>query len=129
MTQGDISVQTGQQRNLTREQMIARGAYGFLSRAYEWLIPVDKVIPLLPDPACEDWGAYRHADERQPIEVSYSAEDDAFLLFVGNPRLNQAIARGERRIRAFVEVEANQFAAAERLAAGGRNMTTGEKPA
>ena len=94
---------------MTREQMIARGAYGFLSRAYEWDIPDRKVMMLLPDPVCEDWGAYRHGDEQQPIEVRYSAEEGAFLLFAGNLRLKEAIERGERHIRAFVEVEADQI--------------------
>jgi hypothetical protein len=96
--------------------MIARGAYGFLSRAYEWRIPVDRIVMLLPDPACEDWGAYRHGDEDQPIEVKYSAEDDAFLLFTGNRRLKEAAGRGEQHIHAFVEVAADQLDAARRLA-------------
>jgi hypothetical protein len=97
--------------------MVARGAYGFLTRAYEWMIPVDKVVMLLPDPACEDWGGYNHGDEQQPVEVKYAAEEGAFLLFAGNRRLKQAIDRGERWIPAFVEIEAGQFDAAQRLAA------------
>jgi hypothetical protein len=105
--------------SVTREQMIARGAYGFLSRAYEWMIPVDTVVMLLPDPVCEDWGAYRHGDEGQPIEVKYSAEEGTFLLFAGNIRLKEAVDRGERHIRAFVEVEADQFDAASRLQSSG----------
>jgi hypothetical protein len=104
----------GPPRIVTREEMIARGAYGFLTRGYDWTIPLAAVIPLLPDPACEDWGAYRHGDERQPVEVKYSAEEDAFLLFAGNQRLKDAAGRGERRIRAFVEVEPAQLEAALR---------------
>jgi hypothetical protein len=104
-----------QRGSITREQMIARGAYGFLSRAYEWMIPVDTVVTLLPDPVCADWGAYRHGDEAQPIEVKYSAEEETFLLFAGNLRLKEAVDRGDRHIRAFVEVEADQLDAALRL--------------
>jgi hypothetical protein len=103
--------------SITREQIIARGGYGFLSRAHEWTIPVEKVVMLLPDPVCEDWGAYRHGDEQQPIEVQYSAEEGAFLLFAGNRRLKEALDRGHRHIRAFVEVAPDHFDAASRLKA------------
>ena len=85
--------------------MIGRGAYGFLTRACECIIPVDKVIPLLPDPVCEEWGAYRHGGEDQPIEVQYSREDDGYLLYAGNLRLREAMERGEQTIRAFVEAD------------------------
>ena len=39
---------------ITQEEMIRLGAYGFLGRAYECDIPIDKVVQTSPEPACED---------------------------------------------------------------------------
>ena len=100
---------------LSQEEMIDRGAYGFLSRACECNIPVEKVIQLLPDPVCEEWGAYRHCGEDQPIEVQYSREEDGYLLYAGNLRLREAIERGEQTIRAFVEADRGQVGPVVRL--------------
>jgi hypothetical protein len=45
--------------SLTQEEMIIRGAYGFLGRAYECEIPVGKVVEVTPEPACERWAPIR----------------------------------------------------------------------
>ena len=100
---------------LTQEEMIGRGAYGFLSSARECIIPIEKVIQLLPDPVCEEWGAYRHGGEDQPIEVQYSREEDGYLLYAGNLRLREAVERGEQTIRAFVEADRGQVGPIVRL--------------
>src|SRR3954462_11517629 len=100
---------------LTQEQMVGRGAYGFLSSARECMIPLEKVIPLLPDPVCEEWGAYRHGGEDQPIEVQYSREEDGYLLYAGNLRLREAVERGEQTIRAFVEADCGEVGPIVRL--------------
>lgn len=88
---------------LTREEMISRGAYGFLGRAYEGDIPVSKVVKLGPEPTCQLWGAYSHAGPGHPVEVKYSKDDDVYLLFAGGVRLKAAITRGETYVAAFIE--------------------------
>jgi hypothetical protein len=95
--------------SLTREEMIRRGAYGFLDRAYECDIPLRDVILVAPPPACEMWGEYTHAGDEQPVEVKYSQEDNAYLVFAGSQRVKKAIARGDRYLPAFVEADRGEI--------------------
>src|SRR5262245_61580231 len=88
---------------ITQEEMIRRGAYGFLGRAVECEIPVEKVVQTSPEPACDSWGAYLHAGSRQPIEVKYTRDEDAYLLFAGLALLKEARERGDSHLPAFVE--------------------------
>lgn len=89
--------------SLTQEEMIRRGAYGFLGRAVECEIPVGKVIQMSPEPACTSWGAYLHAGPSQPVEVKYDRNEGVYLLFAGLARLKDALARGASHLPAFVE--------------------------
>jgi hypothetical protein len=100
--------------SLTQEEMIIRGAYGFLGRAYECEIPVGKVVEVTPEPACERWGAYSHAAPDQPVEVRYDRGEDVYLLFAGIARLREAVARGETHLPAFVEPDDGEIGAAQR---------------
>ena len=47
---------------LTREDIIQRGAYGFIDRACECDILLQDVVLLVPQPACPAWGQYSHAE-------------------------------------------------------------------
>ena len=100
--------------SLTQEQMIDRGAYGFLGRAFECDIPVSKVVQVSPEPACERWGAYSHAAPDQPVEVRYDRDEDVYLLFAGLARLKDALARGDTHLPAFVEPDDGEIGPAER---------------
>ena len=113
---------------LTQEEMIRRGAYGFLGRACECEIPVDKVLQVLPEPACENWGAYSHAAPDQPVEVKYVRDEDAYLLFVGLALLKEAVARGELYMPAFVEPDDGEIgsAARPRRSAGSSTIRSGD---
>ena len=92
--------------------MIRSGAYGFLNRAYDCDIPLRKVVLLTPEPACETWAAYPHAEKEQPVEVKYSREEKAYLVFAGTRRVKDAIQRGDRYLPAFVEADAGEIGAA-----------------
>ena len=99
---------------LTQEEMIRRGAYGFLGRAVECDVPVGKVVQTSPETACASWGAYSHAGPDQPIEVKYDREEDVYLLFAGLSRLKDALVRGESHMPAFVEPDDGEIGAAAR---------------
>jgi hypothetical protein len=86
----------------SREDMLARGAYGYLHKALERYVPLDKVQVLTGDPACETWGTYSLTD-MAALEVKYAREDDVYIAFNAASIVRQARTRGERYIRAFVE--------------------------
>jgi hypothetical protein len=100
--------------SLTQEEMIRRGAYGFLGRAVECEIPVGKVMQMSPEPACASWGAYSHAGPGQPVEVKYDRNEDVYLLFAGLARLKDALARGDSHLPAFVEPDFGDIGEAAR---------------
>jgi hypothetical protein len=100
--------------SFTKEEMISRGAYGFLGRAYECEIPLGKVVQVAPEPACARWGAYAHAAPDQPVEVKYDRAEDVYLLFAGIARVKDALARGETHLPAFVEPDDGEIGAALR---------------
>ena len=89
--------------------MIARGAYGFLHKALERYVPVDRIVLLNVDPVCERWGSYAGAPGECVIEVKYSREDDAYLAFNANNVVRDALEHGDRYIRAFVEPDAGEI--------------------
>ena len=99
---------------LTQEEMIRRGAYGFLGRAVECEVPVGKVVQVITEPASRSWGAYPHAGPDQPVEVKYDRDDDVYLIFAGLPRLKDALARGSTHLRAFVEPDHGEIGTAAR---------------
>ena len=102
--------------SVTREEMIRRGAYGFLGRAYECEIPLSQIILLAADPACEMWGGYPHSGAGQPVEAKYSREENGYLLFAGTQRVKEARARGDQYMPAFVEADSGEIGAAAILA-------------
>lgn len=88
-------------RVLSKEEMIQRGADGYLSHAVEENIPVSKVIGREPTPAME--GGYQQGTKiTQPIEVTYDPEQ-GYILSSGNHRITQAEVNGQSTIPAFVE--------------------------
>ena len=95
--------------SVTQEEMIRRGAYGFLGRAYECQIPLNQVILMAADPACEMWGAYSQTGATQPIEAKYSREENGYLLFAGTQRVKEAQARGDQYMPAFVEADGGEI--------------------
>jgi hypothetical protein len=101
--------------SITQEEMIRLGAYGFLGRAYECDIPLDKVVQTSPEPACEDWGAYSHSGAGQPIEVKYDKNEDVYLLFAGLALVRDARERGDQYLPAFVEPDDGEIGAGARL--------------
>ena len=88
---------------LTREQMLALGAYGFLTHGVEQSIPIGKVERMLTVPACPKWGSYSGVNGRKAVEVKFSVETDAYLLFAGADLVELALQRGDDEILAFVE--------------------------
>lgn len=103
--EGNIEPIAGQNPSpvwLSKDEMMARGSDGYLNRAQEALIPVEKVTGREPTPA----GEYVSGRAiTQPIEVQYQPENDTYILYSGNHRVTQAEANGEAMIRAFVEPE------------------------
>ena len=99
---------------LTQEEMIRRGAYGFLGRAVECDVPIGKVMLTSPETVCATWGAYSHAGPDQPIEVKYDRDEDVYLLFAGLARLKDALARGQSHMPAFVEPDDGEIGMAAR---------------
>ena len=90
---------------LSKQQMIARGADGHLSKAFERYIRIDKIDGLEPTPSDSDDGI-GYATGRvitQPIEVIYNADEDKYYLYAGNHRYTQAVQNGQKYIRAFVQ--------------------------
>jgi hypothetical protein len=97
MTRGET-----RSRRITKSQMIAQGADGYLSEAVLLDIPVSKVEGREPTPDME--GGYEQFREiTQPIEVAYDAGSGTFTLYSGNHRITQAEANGQKTIKAFVE--------------------------
>ena len=89
---------------VSREDMVNRGAYGFLSMGVECEVPIKKIVALTSGRACENWGTYSAvAKDHRVMEAKYSAEDDVFLLFNGARCLEEANEAGIQWIRAFVE--------------------------
>lgn len=98
---------------LSRETMVGRGAYGYLSMAVECEVPVDLVEVLSPLPVCPNWGTYSTVDvESRIVEMKYSVEDDRYLLFSGAACLDAAKRAGQRTIRAFVEPDQGKIGSA-----------------
>lgn len=96
---------------LTKEQMLARGADGHLSRAFEAHIPIDKLDGLEPVPANVDTPDGKYAPGRQitqPIEVVHDAATDKYMVYAGNHRIAQARANGDKTIPAFVEPDSTK---------------------
>lgn len=88
----------------TQDQMIARGADGHLSKAWERYIEIEKIDGLEPTPAASDEEGYRKGRIiKQPIEVVYEASEDKYYLYGGNHRITQAKLNGDKFIRAFVQ--------------------------
>lgn len=86
--------------SLTKKEMIARGADGNLNRAIETEVPISRIEGLEPIPSME--GGYVPGRRiTQPVEIKY--ENGQFILYSGNHRVQQAIANGDSKIRAFVE--------------------------
>ncbi len=85
--------------------MIARGADGFLSHAYERYIPIEQLTGLEPVPAADTPdGQYKPGREiTQPIEVIYEPEADEYVVYGGNHRIAQAKENGQTHILAFVQ--------------------------
>ncbi len=90
----------GAAKLLSKQQMLARGADGYLTKAVEMHVPLNKVSGLEPTPA----GDYRPGRQiTQPIEVAYDAAQDKYMLYSGNHRVTQAKMNGQATIPAFVE--------------------------
>jgi hypothetical protein len=87
----------------TREMMIARGAYGYLDKAVERYVALDRVVVLTPAPACADWGTYAAAGGPDLIELKYSRDEQAYLAFSAETVIGRARERGDKYIHAFVE--------------------------
>jgi hypothetical protein len=87
----------------TREMMIARGAYGYLDKALERYVALDRVVVLTPAPACADWGTYAVAGGPDLIELKYSREEQVYLAFSAETVIGRARERGDKYIHAFVE--------------------------
>lgn len=94
---------------LTREQMIARGAYGFLHKALEGFVLLEKVIVLVNDPACGDWASYTTSDQSIAIELKYSSEEQRYFAFNGPQIIQDAIDGGATLIRAYIEPDDGDF--------------------
>ncbi len=87
-----------------QQEMLQRGAGGYLSRAYEVWIPIAKIDGLEPTPAAADEeGYWKGRPILQPIEVSYDRSNDLYMLYAGNHRVTQAKLNGDAFIRAFVQ--------------------------
>jgi hypothetical protein len=99
----------------TREAMIARGGYGYLSKAVERFIPLDRIVVLIPVPACPEWGMYATTDDPCPIEVKYSRDDDVYLAFNAASVIDESRKRGDVYIRAFVEPDRDEVGLGARL--------------
>ena len=94
----------------SREDMLARGAYGYLHKAVERYVPLDKVQVLTGDPACAQWGTYS-VTGAYALEVKYAKDEDVYLAFNAVSVVRQARKRGERYVRAFVEPDDDDIGA------------------
>lgn len=84
----------------SKEEMIALGASGYLSRAILKKIPIDKIDGLEPTPAGNYW---QNREVKVPIEVTYDPLTDKYILYSGNHRVTQAKMNNQLTILAFVE--------------------------
>ncbi len=88
--------------SVSQQQMLDRGAGGYLSSANEIHMPVNRIEGLEPIPAME--GGYIPGRKiTQPVEIRYERDIDQFTLYSGNHRVQQAIVNKESTIPAFVE--------------------------
>lgn len=89
----------------SKQEMIDRGADGYLDHGYERYIPIADVDGLEPEPASEHPdGEYRAGREiKQPVEVVYDHDNGNYMLYAGNHRMAQAKANQQTHIRAFVQ--------------------------
>jgi hypothetical protein len=97
----DISRQTV----ISQQEMLALGAGGYLSRAFERFVPINRLDGLEPRPQnneSEDGEYHAGTPITAPIEVSYDRSSDMYTVWAGNHRIAQAIANGQTHIRAFV---------------------------
>jgi hypothetical protein len=99
----------------TREAMIARGGYGYLSKAVERFIPLNRIVVLTPVPACPEWATYATVGGPCAIEVKYSRDDDVYLAFNAAGVINESRKRGDAYIHAFVEPDRDEVGAGARL--------------
>lgn len=104
-------------RKLSKKQMLDRGADGHLSTGYERYIPIEKLDGLEPVPAADTpSGKYDPGRKiEQPIEVKYDPENDSYMVYAGNHRTAQAVANGQKYIRAFVEETDGSIGKTERV--------------
>ena len=85
---------------LTKQEMLDKGADGYLSYAVHESIPVDSVVGREPTPSME--GSYPGRPITQPIEVTFDPEQ-GYILNAGNHRITQAEMNGDKTIPAYVE--------------------------
>lgn len=91
-----------QPKQFTKDQMLAAGADGHLTRARLQDIPLSKIDGREPVPAME--GGYKKGRPiTQPIEVEHQRENDVYILYAGNHRVRQAEINGQSHITAFVQ--------------------------
>lgn len=94
------------QKRYSHQEMIANGGGGHLSVGYKCYIPISKLDGLEPQPTnneSDDGHYYPGREIVNPIEVIYSAADDAYMVYAGNHRIAQAEANNQAYILAFVE--------------------------
>lgn len=95
---------------LDQAVLLARGAGGHLSRAYERYIRIDKIDGLEPRPDATEQDPYVLGREiTQPIEVVYSRSDDLYYLYAGNHRITQAMLNKQSYVLAFVEPDGGKI--------------------
>jgi tRNA nucleotidyltransferase (CCA-adding enzyme) len=96
----EISRQEFEDKRITQQEMLKRGADGHLSSAVELNIPLTLIEGLEPVPAME--GEYQKGTPiTQPVEIKY--DGGQFILYAGNHRVHQAKVNGDTTIPAFVE--------------------------
>ena len=95
-----MSRQEFEDKRITQQEMLERGADGHLSSAVEIDIPLNLIEGLEPVPDME--GGYQEGTPvTQPVEIKY--DDGQFILYAGNHRVQQAKVNGDSTIPAFVE--------------------------
>ena len=93
------------EKPVSQEEMLRNGAGGYLSTAYLGYIPLSKIDGLEPKPAnnrTDDGEYYPGVKVEQPVEVSYEAESDSYMLWAGNHRYHQAVANGQTHLLAYI---------------------------
>jgi len=91
-----------QPQKLSKEEMIAQGADGYLSSAYRMHIPLGKIVGREPVPEMEG-GYHKGTKITQPVEVEYNRADDTYTLYAGNHRVRQAEVNRDTHVPAFVQ--------------------------